>query len=357
MSTVEAPRQRVTRRVLLVVALILTFTLLVLVALLLRELQAEDSEPEYRPTAGIRVLHVLLGPGVGDKPFFRRPMGAAFGKNGRIYVADTGNNRIVVFDRNGRYLLQFGGLGVGKPAPGGVFSWEPGRLNYPTDVASDNEGNIYVADFRNDQIQVFDSEGRFLRVFPDRTKPVGKGSSGQGGAGIAVTSVTVADHRVYATDQYQVLVFDTNGTLLSQFGKPGAGPADLDHPNGIAVGPNSMLAVSDSNHNRVLGLTPGGEFVWGIGRRLGDVTTEQGGEFEVPRGLAYTDDGSIVVADAMASRLVRVAGTGKVDGSFGQRGDAPGELNFPTDVDSLGDRLVVAEKGNNRVQIVVLDER
>lgn len=355
MSPFELTGQRMTIRILAVCALILTLLLVVLLMVLMSELRDDSQTEEYRPTAGIRALHVILGPGIGDKPLFDSPLGAAFGKDGRVYVADTGNNRVVVFDREGRYLFQFGTFGVGKPAPGGVFSWKPGRFNYPTDVASDDEGNIYVADFRNDQIQVFDPEGRFLRVFPDRARLVGKGASGQDGTGIAVTSLAVDDGRVYATDQYQVVVFGTDGALLEQFGKPGSGPADLDHPNGIAVGPNSTLAISDSNHNRVIGVTPSGKLVWAIGQHFGDVTVDQGGELEVPRGLTYTERGSIIVADAMASRLFRLTGTGRMEGSFGQRGDAPGELNFPTDVDSLGDRLVVAEKGNNRVQVLVLE--
>ena len=348
-------RVRATRRVLVVSALALGAMLVVLVAVLAAQYRDAGSAREYPPAAGIRALHVLLGPGAGSKPLFDEPMGAAFGNDGRVYVADTGNNRIVVFDREGRYLFEFGQLGIGKPAPGGTSSWKPGRFNYPTDVACDDEGNVYVADFRNDQIQVFDSEGRFLRVFPDRTKPLGKGASGQGGHGVAVTSIAVDDGRVYATDRYQVVVFSTDGVLLGQFGKPGSGPADLDHPNGIAVGPNSLLVVSDSNHNRVLGMTLSGELLWSVGQPSGDVIAEKGGEFEVPRGLTAAAGGSVIVADAMASRLVRVTSEGTVDRNFGQRGDAPGELNFPTDVDSLGERLVIAEKGGNRVQIFVLE--
>jgi sugar lactone lactonase YvrE len=349
-------RQRRQTRIWGIVLVVLLALLIGLVSALFAGLQGEQSTPADEPIAGLRPLLTLYGPGVGDAPFFKGPMGAAFGKNGRIYVADTGNNRIVVFSRNGIYLRQFGGLGIGKPAPGGLLSWKPGRLNYPTDVATDEDGDVYVADFRNDQIQVFSPDGRFLRAFPDRNKVVGKGASGQDGTGIAVTSLTVKDGRVYATDKYQVAVFDTDGRFITQFGKPGSGPGDLDHPNGIAVGLSSMLVVSDSNHNRVVAFTPQGRSLWSVGTRLGDVITDPGGLLEVPRGLTYTRDGKLVVADALASRLVRLSGTGEEDGTFGQRGDAPGELNFPTDVDSEEQRLVVTEKGNNRVQVVVIEE-
>jgi tripartite motif-containing protein 71 len=306
--------------------------------------------------AGIRPLHIIYGPGVGDQPLFSNPMGAAFGKNGRVYVADTGNNRIVVFDKNARFLFQFGGIGVAKPGPGGTGSWEPGRMNYPTDVTTDEDGNVYVADFRNDQIQVFDPEGKFLRAFPNRSRKVGRGASGQGGAGIAVTSLCAYDGRVYATDMYQVLVFTAQGKLLKQFGRPGTGAGEFDHPNGIAVTPDLATVVSDSGNARVVCSTATGRQLWSVGRKRSLGTTATGGVFDVPRGLTYVDaESTLVVADGLRSQLVELSLAGKVLDAYGTRGSAPGQFNFPTDVASQGDRLVVAEKGNDRVQVVVLE--
>lgn len=343
------------RRGLLVLMLVLIVALVVLVWLLL--LLAKDSPPVHDASMGLRALRVINGPGTGDKPFFDGPMGAAFGKYGRIYVADTGNNRIVVFGSGGEYLFQFGALGVGKPDPKGRYSWKPGLLNYPTDVAVDEGGNVHVADFRNNQIQVFDADGHYLNAFPDRNRRIGQGSFGADGKGIAVTSLTAKGGRVYATDRYQVMVFDNDGRLIEQFGKAGPGAGDLDHPNGIAVRADSTLVVSDSNHNRVLGMSSTGSPLWSAGEPLGTTVDRTEVAIELPRGVTVADYGTILVADALACKLVRLSSLGDVIGTYGQRGSAAGEFNFPTDVASAPDgRLVVAEKGNDRVQVLAVDK-
>jgi DNA-binding beta-propeller fold protein YncE len=339
------------RQSLVALSVVFSVLLVVLVLILLFAVPRIEA-PSYSVKAGIKPVRVLYGPGVGAVPFFNGPMGAAFGPDGRIHVADTGNNRVVVFDREGRYLFQFGEFGVGKPLPGITSTWKPGQLNYPTDVAVDSAGRIYVADFRNDQVQVFDPRGRFLRAFPDRTKPVGKGSSGQDGTGIAASSVFVDGGRVWVTDQYQIFEFTAEGKLLRQFGKPGGGTGDLDHPNGLGMNLGSRLIVSDSSRGRVVAFSRLNEVEWTFGE--GDAIRA---DVQVPRGLVTTNDGSIYVIDAMGSTLEKLTPEGRHALTFGQRGVSPGELNYPTDVDWLGGRFVIADKGNDRVQLVELVEK
>ena len=324
-----------------------------------------------KSAAGIKPVLTITGPGKGEQPRFNRPMGVAYGKEGRIYVADTGNNRVCVFDSEGKFLFEFGGFGVGKPLPGVKATWKEGLLNFPVGIDTDEQGNVYVADFRNDQVQVFDSEGKFLRVFPDRLKRAGKGGSGQDGTGIAVTDVSARYGKVYATDAYQVFVFNTAGKLLRQFGKPGGGKADLDHPNGVTVGEDGTIYVSDSNHNRVSAFDPEGELLWTVGEPTGMQTPSslptstgeampgeaaEDGKLGLPRGLTVTEDGSLMVVDAFDFQLVHIDENGKVLGRYGERGVDPGQVNFPNDVDALRDRLLIADKENNRVEVVELIE-
>lgn len=338
-----------------IIAAILGVILLGLVIfLVLRSFSSGFSVRGGEAKAGIQPILTITGPGKGPNPTFSRPLGAAFGEDGRIYVADTGNNRVCVFDRRGRFLFEFGGFGVGKPLPGARKTWTPGKLNYPVGIDVDDAGNVYVADFRNDQIHVFDSEGTYISSFPENTRPTGKGSSGQDGQGIAVTDVTVFGDRVYATDTYQVFVFTSTGELIAQFGKPGGGPADLDHPNGVAVGPDGTVYVSDSNHNRIVAFDRRWRFSWNLGTPMGITKEKTDSEFGLPRGLAVADDGSIFVADAFNFEIVHVSAEGKVLARYGERGVEAAQLNFPNDVDVRRNDLLVTDKENDRVQVVRL---
>ena len=65
-------------------------------------------------------------------------------ENGHVYVADTGNKRIVVFDTEGTFITEFGEVGFGD-----------GQFDEPSGLALDSDGNLYVADTWNQRIQVF----------------------------------------------------------------------------------------------------------------------------------------------------------------------------------------------------------
>jgi len=302
--------------------------------------------------SGLRPIMVINGPGRGENPTFSRPMGMAFGEDGRIYVSDTENDRIVAFDARGAFLFEFGGKGIAKPLPGAMNTWKEGLLNYPLGMDTDSEGNLYVADFRNDQIQVFDPDGEFIRRFPNPQEVVGKGSSGQEGTGIAVTDVAVHEGKVYATDAFQIFVFTDEGELLNQFGKPGTWEGDLDHPNGIDVGEDGTIYVSDSNHNRVIAFDEEGEVIWTLGEPVTEIAQQVEHTFGLPRGLSVLDDGSILVVDAFEFELVRISAEGEEIIRYGKRGVEPAQLNFPNGVAVDGDRIGVADKENDRVQVL-----
>ena len=87
-----------------------------------------------------------------DENTFNRPADIAFAPDGDFYVADGyGNSRVVKFSRDGKYLRAWGKRGT-----------DPGDFNLPHSVAVDSKGRVYVSDRENNRIQIFDPNGKFL---------------------------------------------------------------------------------------------------------------------------------------------------------------------------------------------------
>jgi streptogramin lyase len=86
---------------------------------------------------------------------FRQPTDVAWDSNGNIYISDGYvNSRVAKFDKNGDWVKSWGERGTA-----------PGQFNLPHSIAVDRGNNVYVGDRSNRRIQVFDTEGRFLRMF------------------------------------------------------------------------------------------------------------------------------------------------------------------------------------------------
>jgi DNA-binding beta-propeller fold protein YncE len=97
------------------------------------------------------------------KDRFNKPADIAFGAAGEIYVADGyGNSRVVKFAADGKYLKAWGKKGKGE-----------GEFNLPHAICVDGKGQVYVGDRENNRVQVFDSEGRSLTQWPATGAPFG----------------------------------------------------------------------------------------------------------------------------------------------------------------------------------------
>ena len=156
---------------------------------------------------------------------FNRPIGVGVNPNGRIFVCDTLNNRLQIFDSNLGFLEEFGEQGNG-----------PKKFLYPWDVAFDKKGNIYVADCGNRCIKVFTPN-----LVP--LKEIGKGEEKYKKGDLrAPTSLCLdANDYLYVTDKglKKVLVYNSLGKFKCSFGK-------FIEPYGIAVDKDGCVYVSDN---------------------------------------------------------------------------------------------------------------
>ena len=107
--------------------------------------------------------------GVGDGQF-ERPWGICIDTIGDIYVVDWGNDRVQKFSPDGKFLMSFGGSNIKRRnAP----TWDdidlsdefPGSLNHPACVAVDSQGDVYVTDWGNKRVQIYEPNGDILATF------------------------------------------------------------------------------------------------------------------------------------------------------------------------------------------------
>jgi DNA-binding beta-propeller fold protein YncE/ABC-type molybdate transport system permease subunit len=119
---------------------------------------------------------------------FNRPEGLGIDSQDRVYVADSCNHRIQIFDRDGKFLRAYGKAGSG-----------PGELSYPYDICIDKEGHQYVCEFGNSRIQVFDAQDRCLEIIGGPGVEPGRFNNPWGVALDSAGNLYVADsqnHRV-----------------------------------------------------------------------------------------------------------------------------------------------------------------
>ena len=116
-----------------------------------------------------KVLMTLGKPGVaGDtSDTFNQPNDVAIAPNGDIFVSDghdevTGNARVLKFDRNGKFIKWWGGHGSG-----------PGQFEGPHSLAFDSKGRLFVADRGNNRIQIFDQDGKYISELKQFSRPSG----------------------------------------------------------------------------------------------------------------------------------------------------------------------------------------
>jgi len=172
---------------------------------------------------------------------FFGPRGIAIDADGNVYIADTGNKRIVVTDGDGEYLYQWGYAGS-----------ELGAFNEPTGVAVDGQGNVYVSDTWNGRVQVFGPDGSG-RVSPIPT--VSWDVSGWRPNTYDDPSIAASPGgQVFASvpARQGVLAANLRGDVLLRWGGAGADLASLNAPSGMAVAGDGSVWVVDKASNRVL---------------------------------------------------------------------------------------------------------
>ena len=168
--------------------------------------------------------------------------------SGDVYVADGyGNHRVVVFDKDGSYLRQWGSPGTG---PG---QFQPADGGHPHCVVLGNDGLVYVCDRGSDRIQVFTKSGDLVKIIP--VKP----GTGVGGLGTAGSAWDVD----FSPDRFQTLMYEVDGgneilwvfdraraAILGGFGRPGHQAGEFTYLHSVAADSKGNLYTGETINGR-----------------------------------------------------------------------------------------------------------
>ena len=265
---------------------------------------------------------------------FSYPQGVAIDPSGNIYIADTGNSRIVEMSSiSGASFTAYGSSGTGD-----------GQFNAPSDIALDTSGHLYITDQNNGRIvEINNISGTGWTSYGSRGSGIGQFLAP---AGIAVDG----SGRIFVADAVNNRITEMSsitGTGWTSYGTSGSAAGQFNLASGIAVDSSGNIYVADAGNNRIIEMSG----ISGAGWTAYGTYGSGAGQFNQPTGITVDSSGHIYVADTGNNRVVEmnsISGAGWT--TYGAGGSGIGQFSQPyaLAVDSSGG-VDVADAGNGRI--------
>ncbi|MBV7329522.1 TIGR03663 family protein [Chloroflexi bacterium TSY] len=318
---------------------------------------AEVTLPD--PIDEIDHMALIVYDGIYDGVGLVTPRAIAAGPGGLRVIADSGNHRLVLVDREGNLIRTIGGFcnladpGASEcvdPDGDGPLALGDGQFYEPWGVAVGEDGTIFVADTWNGRIQVLNANGSFRHKwgqFNSTNGELGDAYTMFGPRGIDVDlsgNLLVAD-----TGNKRILHFTEEGEFINQVGGGGVILGRFEEPVDVAVDPNdSSIYVADAWNRRIQKLTPSLESIaeWPV----------RGWESQLiyhKPYVAVASNGDVYATDPEFYRTFVFSNNnaGKARLSFGNYGAEYNRFALPTgiDIDHEDEMVLIADPDNNRV--------
>jgi DNA-binding beta-propeller fold protein YncE len=311
-------------------SIIVTFTAIGYTAISYFNLSVKVAAPVKRldPNASPVFSHLLYGDfsNTLDKPMDVAKVGEL------LYVTDTNNKRVQVFDISGTPIFQFGKEGK-----------KPGEFMFPYGISGDKKGYVYIADLYNGNISIFNDKGEFISYFKESND---KEKNIESPAGLRIF-----DEKIYVTDikKNKVFVFDLKGKKLMEIGNPGNEEGQFRAPNAVVIDKDNNIFVSDSGNQRVQVFTNDGKFIRSIN---GSKDGKGSPVFVNPRGIGIDSRGILYVVNNLTHYIYAFNEKGEEVFQFGGMGDGNEQFYLPNGlfIDE-NDQVYITDTLNQRVAL------
>ena len=249
--------------------------------------------------ATFRYSHTI-GRGEEAGTGFKNPVSVARGEGDLMYVVSraydyrSDSKRITVCTVGEDYIGEIGNAGrLGGEMMDSGESDAPGSMVWPTSVALDKAGNVYVSDEWLNRIAMFSSDGEWLGAWGTQGDADGEVDQP---AGIAFDS----EDNLYVVDtgNNRIQKFTKDGQFLTKWGQEGSGDGEFDMPWGIGLDADNNVYIADWRNDRIQKFAPDGSFLMAFGE-----SGSEDGQFNRPADVAVDKEGLIYVADWRNDRV------------------------------------------------------
>ena len=289
--------------------------------------QIKGSPHHFTVFKNYLALHDATRTLVNDSVNFGNLWGIAFSGNNLWAVADNSNHCVYLFNSKDQLVRKIGQAGTHK-----------GQFQSPRGIAFDNTNHLYVADYKNDRVQKFSTNGQYLLQLDGYALSLLSKFYKMN----LPTGITTYDNRVYVTEKGYVSVFQSDGRFCFTFGSK-----ELNDPYDIEVRSDGQLLVADCVKNCIHVYTPDGIFL----RKFGTGGTNKG-QLNSPFSLTTDANLFIFVADTWNHRVAIFDKNGNHVHTFGSKGSANNQLKRPHCIAlSPEGNIYLSDYGNSRIQI------
>lgn len=257
------------------------------------------------------------------------PSDVAINDDGHVYVVDSANHQVAVFDASGARATSLGMMGG-----------EEGQLLHPLGIGLSEKGEVWIADKGNERIVMFDAKARPRAAFELEAD----------GESIVPADIAVGPRGkelfITSNNTHQVVVFSTKGEFLRAWGGEGEEDGQFRYPATIDIDSAGNVYVVDVLNARVQKFDPLGKHLLTIGKLGG-----KAGTFYRPKGVAVDDAGNVYVSDSFLGVVQVFGADGELAYVIGDDGVAT-VFDTPVALAASGSRLYVTQMLAGKVAVL-----